>query len=146
MFKKSDQRKTYLIDRQFQGTVILLSIGMSIVAVAVNYFLMWAIIDGKIILPQTVGTDQFSPDGIKWMMHGFFIIQTATMLVMMIMLGLTITNQAAGPIFRLNKLIEQFVSGGRLEKFVERKGDTYFRGLIENYNKMVDKLNSPGDK
>ena len=59
----------------------------------------------------------------------FFIIQTATMLVMMIMLGLTITNQAAGPIFRLNKLIEQFVSGVGWRSLLNEKATPIFEVL-----------------
>lgn len=60
-------------------------------------------------------------------------------------LGLIISSQIAGPIFRLHRNLKRMADGEAPEKIHIRRGDAY-GDLFEDYNRLVDRVESNGRK
>lgn len=57
---------------------------------------------------------------------------------LMAVLGLIVSAQIAGPLFRLHRNIKKMADGETPEKILLRRGDAY-SDLFEDYNRMVDR-------
>ena len=47
------------------------------------------------------------------------------------------TNQVAGPLYRLKNHMNEIMETNEIEPFIERKGDLYFRPLLHTYNEFL---------
>lgn len=60
-------------------------------------------------------------------------------------LGLIISSQIAGPIYRLHRNIKRMADGEKPEKIHIRRGDAY-GDLFEDYNRLVERMESHARK
>ncbi len=61
------------------------------------------------------------------------------LLTMITLLGLVISNQVSGPLFRLHRNLKLIAEGKIPEQIRIRKGDAY-EDLFTDYNRVVEKL------
>lgn len=64
---------------------------------------------------------------------------------LVVLLGLIISGQIAGPIYRLHQNIRRLRDGAKAEKIFIRKGDAY-GDLFLDYNLLIDRLQEPRER
>ncbi|MES3037098.1 MAG: hypothetical protein V4736_04250 [Bdellovibrionota bacterium] len=119
-------RRKYLVDKRLQLTLIIYAFYIAI-CVAFFAFILW-----KIWL--TPGADSNSS-----MTLLLYSIGGGLTLMLTVFLGFIITNQIAGPLFRMRNEMKRITDGEAPREIFVRKGDLV-EPLYFEYNKLVRML------
>lgn len=131
------KRKKLIIDKKFQGSFVGISLVFALLAIVLNYLAMWFVFKSGVMFKTPIGQLTESSGEIEWMLHLYFIINMIMFILFMTWSGIVITNQVAGPLFRLKNHMLETMQTSKLTPFVERKGDLYFRPLLHTYNEFI---------
>lgn len=77
---------------------------------------------------------QLDRDGLYLYIGGGFCV-----VALVVFLGMIVSSQIAGPIYRLHRNIRKIADGERPEKILIRRGDAYGE-LFADYNRMLDRM------
>lgn len=135
----SQKRKKLIIDKKFQGSFIGISLTFALVAIVFNYVCMWLVFKSGILFKTPI-QELTQASEVEWMIHAYFVVNILMFLIFMIWAGIVMTNQVAGPLYRLkNHMADTMNSSSTsdIAPFVERKGDLYFGPLLRTYNEFL---------
>lgn len=131
------KRKKLIIDKKFQGSFIGISLAFAITAVVLNYLAMWFVFKSGVMFKTPLHQLTEAGEDIQWMLHVYFLINILMFVIFMLWAGIVMTNQVAGPLYRLKNHMNEIMETNEIEPFIERKGDLYFRPLLHTYNEFL---------
>ncbi|MCH2535096.1 MAG: hypothetical protein MK008_11690 [Bdellovibrionales bacterium] len=132
------KRKKLIIDKKFQGSFIGISLVFAITAIILNYLAMWFVFKSGVMFKTPLHQLTEAGDDIQWMLHIYFLINIIMFIIFMLWAGIVMTNQVAGPLYRLKNHMSEIMETSDIRPFVERKGDLYFRPLLHTYNEFLE--------
>jgi MFS family permease len=141
-FRGLNKRKNYLINRPFQVRLMGWMIGIALAPVSVfflgHYYFFWQL--------KKLGFDiQLPPDHVYFRfietqsskLFIFFLLCALIALLAVILLGLLLSHQIAGPIHHLKEHLRKLTEGEKLPELRFRKND-FFMEIPELVNKFID--------
>lgn len=139
-----NERRNYLINPKFQLTVLGFFVGLAVVTIGVFY---WAIRLVFSNLNEQATALNLPPDHAVVVMIGdnlramdmIFLTTSILLFLFLVLGGLILSHQIAGPIYRLRKHIQMVNEGKTFGALTFRKKD-FFQELLEDYNTLVDKV------
>ena len=146
MKRETNQRKNYFIKKDFQTKFILKFCGLIILAAIVSSALLFlylsqrgtvttAFVNSRLTIITTA--DYILPALIGTSLVAIFFITLATILTV-----LFISHRIAGPLFRIEKSMEEIASG-RLNFKIQLRATDEIQAMAEGCNKMMDSLREP---
>lgn len=139
-------RKNYIIAPKLQLKIVGLLAGVAIIASAVICFvayeriiLMDHLFDGRYV-PPPLGKSTLTLIANTLMIRLVCIV--TGMVFVFIILGIYLTHKVAGPIWKLENQIGEFLSGKEIRPIKFRKGDEFQR-LPELVNKLIQGYKRP---
>lgn len=141
--------RNYLINPQFQMTILGFFIGLASVTVLVFY---WAfrMIFGNFVsqakelgLPPTHIIFQFIAENER-AMNMVFLSTSMLLFLFLVLGGIVLSHQIAGPLFRLKKHMQHVYSGKPFPPLGFRRKD-FFHDIVPEYNRMVEYLQNKKD-
>lgn len=142
---KIDGRKNLMIDPVVQKKVIWNFMWLGIILMLVNigtsyFFLNQLILQIEAVKDQNAAVYTLLQDTWQVLLIGSITL-TVMILIVVYTYGILISNQIAGPIYKLKKTIQRVLAGEKDAKVVFRKGD-YFAELADEMNKLIEKYYS----
>ncbi|MEA3489423.1 MAG: HAMP domain-containing protein [Candidatus Omnitrophota bacterium] len=142
-----NRRHIYFIKKKFQRNFILKFCGLIVIG---------AVISGSIIYAMSISTVTTTFENSRLIMKSTadFILPAVLLasVVMIVLIGLATiaatlftSHRIAGPLYRLEKDIEEITSGNLKKRFHLRKTDE-IKALAESLNNMAETLRSDIDK
>ncbi len=139
-------QRRYLVDKRFQfkytAMVIILS---SIVFAILGYELYRkTIANTEILQIQNIdvkGLVTLQDRQILYLLGGFFLLQVASLFV----LGILITHRIAGPMFRVQKFLEDIAEKGEIRPLNPVRSRDEFQGFFDSLSRVVSMLNSQSE-
>lgn len=145
----SKQRKIYLINPAFQMRFVAFSIISSLVVILLVAGMQYYFFHHY----QTLGIKNGIPSD-----HIFFeflseqrnfitialVILAAVITIFQVTLGVLFSHRVAGPLYRMNRHMQEITAGGEPSTFQVRDGD-YFTELADNFNAMIVKMEKKKD-
>lgn len=132
------KRKKLIIDKKFQGSFIGISLAFAVMAIVLNYLAMWFVFKSGVMFKTPLNQLTETGEDIQWMIHVYFLINILMFILFMLWAGVVMTNQVAGPLYRLRNHMKHIMKNSEVEPFIERKGDLYFRPLLHTYNEFLE--------
>lgn len=130
-----NQRKTLIVNSQMQYSLIAYSLGLL-------FMLVFTQIVASLLFLEVVSTYAFPPapvDQFKLMLV-FCLIPLVSSSILGIYYFRRFSNRIAGPIFKINKSLQQALDGGHQEvDIVLLRSDDFFQDVAENVNKVFKK-------
>lgn len=117
-------QRQLIINKQVQTGII----GYSV-------FLVFAVLIGQYLLQSFVFNESMEGGGITGL-HLFVYFTIFVFFILVILFGMYLTNQIAGPIHRLKVHLDDIKAGKDVVELTFRKGD-YFQEVLEPYNSVV---------
>jgi hypothetical protein len=74
-----------------------------------------------------------------WWTQGPFLLVMVFLLPMFVLDTIKFSNRFAGPIYRLRRTIKE-VAAGAAPRHLKFRDFDFWKGLAEDYNKMIDRL------
>lgn len=142
--KPSYKRKIILINPAFQLRVLLFFGGISVVTIlsfygAIEYFFYkFNLLGSELGLPPTHIFFQFINDQ-QNLMRVIFLLISALVLTFLIASGLMLSHRVAGPLYRLNKYLNQIADGQPVTPVAFRKKD-FFQELATATNRALGRV------
>ncbi|MFH1017235.1 MAG: hypothetical protein V1798_03510 [Pseudomonadota bacterium] len=144
--KPGFHQRRYLVDRHFQfkytAMVILVS---SIIFAALGYELYRkTMVNTEILQIQNVDVKALvavQDRQILYLLGGFFLLQVASVFV----LGILITHRIAGPVFRVQRYLEDIAEKKELRSLDPVRSRDEFHGFFESLSKVVSMIRSQSD-
>ncbi len=141
----STRRRQFLINPKLQLTIIGFNCVLAVLAIIIFYFLNVNLFN-EFVRPKDAEfvSDPFIQQMVAEAtskLRMMFALTAAAVMCTMITGGLILSNRVAGPIYRLQKHINELISG-------KATGDVHFRDkdffpeLAESFNKLIAKLKS----
>ncbi len=116
-------QRRYLVNSKLQYEILLYSVAVAtVVSIGNQSFRLLLTDEARPIL----GIEPFV----------FLWIVNALMVFAISFFGYLFTNRIAGPMYRLNKHLEEIVRGGEIKEISVRKRD-YFQDVMHSYNKLL---------
>ena len=143
---KQDHRHIMLINPQFQLRFIAYITSFTLIGLAVMYssnyiFFVKLHSEGKAMgLPPDHMYFEFIQQK-KWSLTFIFLISSVGLFVAIFIAGLYLSHKLAGPVYRIEKWVNEVVSGQTNEKLSFREHD-FFPEMAENINKLKDYFES----
>jgi len=141
--KPGFRQRRYLVDKRFQfkytAMVIVFS---SIVFAALGYELYQKTVANTEILriqhPDVQALVQGKDRQILYLLGGFFLLQVASLFV----LGILITHRIAGPVFRVQRYLDEIAEKGELKPLNPARSRDEFHGFFESLSRVVAMFHS----
>jgi sensor histidine kinase YesM len=145
----SKPRKIYLINPQFQMRFVAFSIVSSLLVIILVAGMQYYFFHHY----QSMGIQNGIPSD-----HIFFeflreqrnfitialVILAAAITAVQVILGILFSHRVAGPLYRMNRHMQEVASGSEKLTFQVRDGD-YFSELADNFNTMILKMERKKD-
>ncbi len=134
------KRRNFLVDKKFQfrflGSVIILTIFIMLLSAVITYYILYEQMQKFL---TTIPVDVLYSVASVICLTSLSVL--LILLPLVILLGIFMSHKIAGPIMRMEKLLED-VGDGNLNIHIKlRKGDELI-SLANAINRMVDKLKS----
>jgi hypothetical protein len=126
-------RRVLVVNQRTQYSLLIYILVVSAVIVGFNLLASMALSD----LAQSVQPYMPLPKGRVIEVFGSIACGALVILTASIIGGLFITNKIAGPVWRLNRYMEEALRDGSRKKLSFRKGD-HFPELAEKFNQLID--------
>lgn len=142
---KSHNRKNFLINPRFQLNYIKHTVNLMLLVVvifyAANLYHFWDFKKRGLEagLPQDHIFFKFLQQQ-QSSMEIVFIVTAIIVAIFIIAYGVFLSHRVAGPLYRMNRYLEENKGKDNPSELRFRKGD-YFPELAENFNKYVKELN-----
>ena len=142
--QKPFRRKQYLINPEFQVTVIGFFIGLAVVTIGVFFWSIHLVLTNfedtlkTLSLPEGHTLLLFVAENRK-AMNIIFGTTSILLFVFLVIGGLILSHHIAGPIYRLKKHIQLVNSGESFGDLSFRKKD-FFQDILPDYNAMLTKI------
>ena len=142
--KPNWRRRNYLINPEFQLTVLGFFIGLAVVSILVFYWAVHLVFGNfsdqakEMGLPAGHILFQF----IAEQQHAMNLIFGTTSILLFAFLtlgGLILSHHIAGPVYRLKKHIQQVVKEDEFRDLSFRKKD-FFIDIVPDYNELIAKI------
>ncbi|MFC2061664.1 HAMP domain-containing protein [Elusimicrobiota bacterium] len=144
------KRKKYMVDKKFQGKMIIMVVSLIVGAVLLSGILSYSLainIEKKSEIQLYGATDKYGDDVVtvtrlevvKPVVIRSIIIGGVLSILTAIICMLFYSHRLAGPVYRLERHIEEIAEGRYDHKIVLRKKDE-FKQLADAINKLEDKL------
>ncbi|MFC2091870.1 hypothetical protein ACFLTD_03770 [Elusimicrobiota bacterium] len=150
MNKKKYVRKIYLVDKKFQSKMIMTIVFMVIISVALSGVLSYVLalqIEGK-SSKKIYGSRMDIQDDIVIVERLLvvkpivvkYLLSTGLFTVIILLVSMIFySHRLAGPVYHLEKHLEEIINGNYNEKLMFRKHDE-FKQLADIINKLQDSL------
>lgn len=140
------KRRNYLINPEFQLTVMGFFVGLALVTIIVFYWAVRLVFnnfnDSLRNLPMTAEnlneTLQFIAQNQR-AMNMIFLTTSVLLFLFLTLGGLILSHHIAGPIYRLKKHIQLVASGEPFGDLNFRKKD-FFQDIVPDYNRMLARV------
>lgn len=146
----SYKRRNFMVNPEFQLTVIGFFCGLALVTVSIFFWSTKMIFHNFFEQAQSMGLPPnhvvvlYLQDNAKAMDR--ILITTSVLLFLFLTIGgLILSHQIAGPIYRLRKHIQQVSSGNSFGDLSFRKKD-FFQEIVTDYNQMLVKVREWRDR
>lgn len=121
-------RRTLLVDREMQAPLLIYSVVSGVTGIFLGVYF-------------TIFDAAFRNFGFPlWLTISIYGLVMFICLMILIIVGLLITNKLAGPLVRLRVQMKNFADGNDIAPLSVRKGD-YTLSLYQEYNRMVERIN-----
>lgn len=133
MEKQKFQRKTLIINRDVQLKIIGFG---SISALGGTLFAAYI---ARVTFPFMLAGEEVPRQSLLMVgLAGLLLFSVATII------GMYLSNRIAGPIHRVHRGIKAMADGETPERIRGRRPGDSYQSLIEDYNRMVDRLDQGG--
>lgn len=142
--KQKYRRKQYLINPEFQITVIGFFVGLAVVTIGVFFWSIHLVLSNfeetlkSLSLPEGHTLLLFVSENRK-AMNIIFGTTSILLFIFLVVGGLILSHHIAGPIYRLKKHIQLVNSGESFGDLNFRKKD-FFQDILPDYNTMLAKI------
>lgn len=134
-------RRNYLINPQFQLTILGFFIGLAVVTILVFYWAVRLVFGNfteqasELGLPADHVLVLFIQDNMR-AMNMIFLTTSVLLFIFLVLGGLILSHQIAGPVYRLRKHIQMVNSGQNFGDLTFRKKD-FFQEVLQDYNQLL---------
>lgn len=140
---RAKNRKSYLIKPEFQWKLVGYSLLLSSFIIGVLYFANYFFIRSLENLGLDVGLTQDHPFFMflyeqSRLLDMIFLGIVVAVTLITVVSGLWLSNKIAGPIYRIETSLGEWLEKGKTQKISFRKGD-FFEELMVVCNKLIDK-------
>ncbi len=137
-------RRKYLINPEFQSTIIGFFVGLSVVTILVFFWAFRLVFGNFLDQAREIGIPEGHPlyQLITQQQHAMVWILTGTSVLMFVFLmvgGIILSHQIAGPIFRLTRQLQALLDDEEVSPMAFRKRD-FFHELAPLVNQLSEKL------
>lgn len=138
------RRRKYLINPDFQLKLLVFFTGLAVVSVLVFYQAMSSAFNNLTTQAMELS---FPPDHVfyqliaqqRYVINLTFLTTSIFVFLFLVIGGLFLSHQVAGPLYRLHKHMEKVIQGGPINEVWPRKKD-FFQDLFVQYNQMMSQL------
>lgn len=129
-------RRVLLINRQVQLKLVGYGVFTGICTATLTLLM-------QRMLEQCIRAD----GSLNWLILSIGLVSIVFLFSLVIILGLIVTNQIAGPLYRLQVNLQKIVKGEKASPIHGRTGDAY-QELMRDYNALLEHLEkkSAGDR
>lgn len=138
------KRRNYLINPEFQLTVLGFFVGLAVVTILVFYWAVRLVFGNFVEQANEMGLPpghvilQFIEENQK-AMNMIFLTTSILLFLFLVLGGLILSHHIAGPVYRLRKHIQQVASGESFGDLNFRKKD-FFQEVVADYNQMLARI------
>jgi nitrogen fixation/metabolism regulation signal transduction histidine kinase len=137
-------KRQYIVDKKLQGTLLTFIAILVIVIFGCLYFSNVLVEGNLMTMAENMDTSSQAHVMNEIKNQSQFIFTTYLIFGVLIacytaFMGVILSNQIAGPIYRLRMHLQKVEVTGELEEITFRKND-YFSDLADDFNKAVKKL------
>jgi methyl-accepting chemotaxis protein len=138
------KRRNYLINPEFQLTVMAFFVGLAMVTIAIFYWSATMVFDNfaqtvqKLALPPDHSLVLFLADN-QHAMNMIFLTTSVLLFIFLLLGGLILSHHIAGPIHRLKSHMQRVASGENFGDLNFRKKD-FFQDVVPEYNKLLARV------
>ena len=145
------RRRQYLINPEFQLTVMGFFIGLALVSIFVFYWAVRLIFSNfgdraqELGLPPTHLIFQFIMDQ-QHAMNLIFLSTSVLLFIFLLLGGLLLSHHIAGPIYRLRMHILKTIESTEVPGDVQFRKNDFFPDLQADYNTLLEKMRRMKEK
>lgn len=144
--KRPFLQRRYLIDRRFQIKYTLMVVILSSIVFLIFGYRLYRGELAKTQILQIQNLDvqnlvQSQDTTILYYLAAFFLLQLASLVV----LGILITHRIAGPVFRVQKYLEDAAKGGELKTLDKVRSRDEFHEFFDSLSELIDRFKAKTD-
>ena len=135
------QSRRYLVDSRFQIKYTMFVVVLSSVVFAILGYKLYQLNMTNTEILQIKAGDiaemvKEYDRGLLYILGGFFLLQVASLFV----LGILITHRIAGPMYRVNRVLEEVVRTGKVQSLQKVRSRDEFMGFFGTLGEVLDVL------
>ena len=133
-----DRRRRFLVNKRMQFKLMAFSSMPMLLCCAALYYLIYYFVMNEMVIPEVI-TQMLLPalQGV----NAVLIIAAPIILILLLRGILVYSNKIAGPIYRLERELDEVAKGDFNRKIKFRKGDE-LKEVAEKLNRVLEKIKS----
>jgi len=136
---KNNQRKKKYLGTAFQRKLMLLVFFSAVIPALVvalcMYYMIFTMLAWQMVFPETIAYNLMPVLG---KVNMIIAVALPVILLVIWLIALEISHRAAGPIYRIEKELDERIAGQKKGPIITRRKDE-FKSLVEKLNKLLAK-------
>ncbi len=137
--RKSERRKRYLVKKGLQfrylGLILAAVVLPALLISGCFYYLIFSLMAEQLAIPESIAYNLMP---VFHKINAILIIGMPLIIVMLLILGLRISHKIAGPIYRLEKELDEIAKGNFAIRIKMRSRDELI-GIAQKINRILDR-------